>query len=68
VAAASIMARAEFLRSLSELSKLAGEKLLRGAGDNVLNQAKGLVHRLGSSAFGDFAKLHFVTAQKALYA
>jgi ribonuclease HIII len=67
VAAASIAARAEFLRSMDNLSKDAGEKLLRGAGEGVLQQARELVRRLGITAFGNFAKLHFSTAQQALY-
>ncbi|MDR2030221.1 MAG: ribonuclease HIII [Puniceicoccales bacterium] len=67
VAAASIVARAEYLRSMEQLSQTAGETLLRGAGDAVLEQAKGLVHRLGPSALGEFAKLHFTTAQRALF-
>jgi ribonuclease HIII len=67
VAAASIVARAEFLRTIDSLSKLAGEQLLRGAGEAVLQQARGLVRRLGANRFGEFAKLHFSTAQRALF-
>ncbi|MDR3117706.1 MAG: ribonuclease HIII [Puniceicoccales bacterium] len=68
VAAASIVARAEYLRAMARLSQAAGENLLRGASGEVLEQAKGIVRRLGSAAFGDFAKLHFSTAQRALFA
>jgi ribonuclease HIII len=68
VAAASIVARAEFLRAMQRLSETAGEVLLRGAGDQVLEQGKRLVQRLGAGRFGEFAKLHFSTAQRALFA
>ncbi|MDR0428732.1 MAG: ribonuclease HIII [Puniceicoccales bacterium] len=67
VAAASIVARAEYLRSMKELSKNAGEELLRGANSQVLEQAKRLIKRLGVDRLAEFAKLHFSTAQKAIY-
>ncbi|MDR2667997.1 MAG: ribonuclease HIII [Puniceicoccales bacterium] len=67
VAAASIVARAEFLRAMESLSTSAGEKLHRGAGEAVLQQARELVRRLGPNRFGEFAKLHFSTAQRALF-
>ncbi|MDR0351669.1 MAG: ribonuclease HIII [Puniceicoccales bacterium] len=62
VAAASIVARAEYVRQMRELSKLAGEKLHKGAGSKTLEQAKDLVKRFGDDRFGEFAKLHFRTA------
>jgi ribonuclease HIII len=68
VAAASIVARAEFLRAMKNLSEIAGETLLRGAGEAVLEQGKSLIKHLGANRFGEFAKLHFSTAQKALFA
>jgi ribonuclease HIII len=67
VAAASIVARAEYLRAMERLSEAAGEKLLRGASAAVQEQAHGLVRRLGANSFGEFAKLHFSTAQRALF-
>jgi ribonuclease HIII len=67
VAAASIVARAEFLRALKALSENAGETLLRGASNDVLEQAKDLVKKVGADHFGNFAKLHFSTAQRALF-
>ncbi|MDR2663973.1 MAG: ribonuclease HIII [Puniceicoccales bacterium] len=67
VAAASIVARAEFLRAMERLSTAAGEKLLRGAGAAVQEQARSIVRRLGAGCFGEFAKLHFSTAQRALF-
>jgi ribonuclease HIII len=67
VAAASIIARAEFIRALKALSQNAGETLHRGAGNEVLEQAKALAKKVGTDHFGDFAKLHFSTAQQAIF-
>jgi ribonuclease HIII len=67
VAAASIIARAEYLRAMEKLSESAEEELLRGANSQVEDQAKRLVARVGLDKFGDYAKLHFSTAQKAIY-
>jgi ribonuclease HIII len=50
------------------LSAAAGETLLRGANDQVLEQGKILVRKFGINRFGDFAKLHFSTAQRAMFA
>ncbi len=66
VAAASIVARAEFVRQLHELSVQAGEELRRGASNEVKTQAKRLVEKFGPDALGDYAKLHFRTAFEAL--
>jgi len=66
VAAASIVARATFIRQMKKLSDEAGETLLRGASAQTLEQARKLVERLGPERLGDFAKLHFRTAQEAL--
>lgn len=65
VAAASICARAEFVRRMDELSKEAGFKLAKGASKTVKEQAKELVKKFGDARFGDFAKLHFRTAYEA---
>jgi len=66
VAAASIVARAEFVRGLQALGDAAGEPLLKGASGAVKAQAKRLVAKLGAERLGDFAKLHFRTAYEAL--
>jgi ribonuclease HIII len=67
VAAASIIARAEYLRVMEKLSITAGEDLLRGANAQVEAQARRLVTRFGADKLGDYAKLHFSTAQKAIF-
>jgi ribonuclease HIII len=66
VAAASILARAEFIRSMKELSSLAGMPLKFGASRDVKAQAQELILRHGRENFSSFAKMHFKTAQEAL--
>jgi ribonuclease HIII len=68
VAAASVVARAEFVRQMAKLSERAGEKLLKGAGALVKKQAGSIVDRLGAPALRDFAKLHFRTAYEVVEA
>lgn len=62
VAAASIIARAEFVRQMNNLSKLAGEPMLKGASGAVREQAVRIVKAKGFEALADFAKVHFKTA------
>lgn len=62
VAAASILARAEFLRRLERLGEEFGIELPKGAG-NVIPTAKQFVVRHGRERLGQVAKLHFKTTQ-----
>lgn len=66
VAAASIIARAEYVRQMKKLSDLAGETLLKGASAQVKQQAVKLVRDRGADALNQFAKMHFKTATEAL--
>ncbi len=66
VAAASVIARAEFLRQLKKISTEIGEELLKGAGAATKSQGKRLVQQLGPNRLGDFAKLHFRTSYEIL--
>lgn len=66
VAAASIVARAEFQRQMTLLSKRFGARLQKGAGPLVKEQAKEIVARFGARELGSFAKLHFRTAYEVL--
>lgn len=66
VAAASICARAEFVRQMDKLSVQYGEKLLRGASAQVKEQGRELVRKLGAEALGSYAKTHFRTAYEIL--
>jgi len=66
VAAASIVARAEFLRRLQELSSRHGVALPKGASDAVITAGKGFVQKHGAEALGQVAKLHFRTTERVL--
>ncbi len=66
VAAASILARAEFLRRLRALSDEFDMELPKGAGPKVLTAGRKFVQRHGPEALGQVAKLHFKTADKVL--
>lgn len=66
VAAASICARAEFVRQLRKLSTEFGEELKKGAGAGVKKQGEELVKKLGAHRLKDFAKVHFKTAYEIL--
>lgn len=68
VAAASVVARAEFVRQMHELSKKFGGKLQKGAGPLVKEQAVEIIRKFGVRALGDFAKLHFRTAYEVVAA
>jgi ribonuclease HIII len=66
VAAASVLARAEFLLALRELSEKAGIPLHKGAGAPVDAVGLHLVRERGPDVLGEFAKLHFKNTQKIL--
>jgi len=68
VAAASVVARAEFVRQMHQLSKKFGTKLQKGAGPLVKEQAHQIIEKFGARALGDFAKLHFRTAYEVVSA
>ena len=65
VAAASIVARAVYVREMRRLSKEAGMDLLKGANAKVREQAKTIVANLGADMLPRFAKTHFRTAYEA---
>lgn len=65
VAAASVLARARFLRTMDELALLAGEdELPKGGGDGATACAQKIAARLGRQALGDFVKLHFANYRR----
>ncbi len=68
VAAASVVARAEFVRQMHALSKKFGAKLQKGAGPLVKTQAHQIIEKFGVRALGEFAKLHFRTAYEVVAA
>ena len=65
VAAASILARAEFLSRLRKLSEEFGIELPKGA-TNVIGPGKRFVQMHGPAALSQVAKMHFRTAGQVL--
>lgn len=61
VAAASVLARAEFLRKLRRLSEEWKIELPKGAGPPVLDAGKRFIAKHGTENLGSVAKLHFKT-------
>jgi ribonuclease HIII len=64
VAAASIVARAEFLAGLERLSKKAGLPLPKGASASVEEAARRLVQKKGRASLKEFVKVHFKTTSR----
>lgn len=64
VAAASIVARAEFLRHLEALGPVAGRRLPKGASSEVDSAAREIFRRGGRDALARVAKMHFKTTDK----
>ena len=65
VAAASIIARAVYVREMKRLSDEFGETLVKGASGRVLEQAKKIFEEKGADGLKGFAKMHFKTAYEA---
>ncbi|MDD2763621.1 MAG: ribonuclease HIII [Opitutaceae bacterium] len=68
VAAASVVARAEYVRVMKKLSQRFGGPLQKGASGRVKEQAAEIIRKFGAPALGDFAKLHFRTAYEVVAA
>ncbi len=66
VAAASLLARAEFLRRLALLGKEAGRTLPKGASAPVLAAAREIVRLEGADRLRGLAKVHFRTFAQAV--
>lgn len=61
VAAASVLARAQFLRTMDVLAAKAGERSLPRGGGSCATEAAGLLAaKMGKEALKDFVKIHFV--------
>jgi len=67
VAAASLVARAEFLIRLRELSEEVGLALPKGAGPPVLKAGRELVQLHGPAILERVAKMHFKTTEKLIH-
>ena len=68
VAAASVIARAQYVRCMADLSRKFGDTLIKGASALVKKQASDILHKFGPEALGDFAKLHFKTSYEVVSA
>ncbi|OIN66469.1 ribonuclease HIII [Exiguobacterium sp. KRL4] len=66
VAAASILARAIFLKEMDQLSQQAGTEIPKGAGAKVDQVAASLLLRYGPTRLQDWTKFHFANTKKAL--
>lgn len=66
VAAASIIARAEFVIRMDKLSKQYNMTLTKGASSKVIEQGKLFVEKYGENSLQDIAKLHFKTTKQVL--
>ena len=66
VAAASILARSEFVRRMKELGEKHGVTLPKGAGEGVDQVARQLAIAGGAELLGQVAKMHFRNSFKAL--
>lgn len=64
VAAASVVARAAYLRRLKALSRAYGMTLPGGAGAPTLSAGRAFLERHGRDQLGEVAKLHFRTTQQ----
>ncbi len=66
VAAASILARAEFLRRLDQIGRRVGVRLPKGASAAVEAAARALVSSGGAGVLDEVAKVHFKTTQRVV--
>jgi ribonuclease HIII len=67
VAAASIIARATFVRQIEELSQSIGVELPKGASSPmIVTVGREIVAQTGRDVLGKVAKLHFKTTQEIL--
>ena len=64
VAAASIVARRFFLKSLAEMSQQTGEKIPPGASAEVKETARKLLKKIGQQRLSGMVKTHFKTWQE----
>ncbi len=66
IAAASILARAAFLKEMHELSKEVKVELLKGAGGAVDRQAVGIIKSYGFNILNHIAKKKFANTQRII--
>ncbi|MBQ4122160.1 ribonuclease HIII [bacterium] len=66
VAAASILARAEFVKRMDEMAAKYELNFSKGASDKVISQAKIFSEKYSKDRLNEVAKLHFKTAQSII--
>lgn len=64
VAAASVVARAEFVIRMEEMEKYFGMEFSKGASTSVKEQAREFCKKYGKESLNKIAKLHFKTTQE----
>lgn len=64
VAAASIIARAQFLKSISEISTKYGVEIPKGANDKVISAARIISEKYSKSELINTSKIHFKTYEQ----
>src|SRR5699024_6122609 len=64
VAAASIIARASFVKEMEDLSKIVGFSLLKGASPKVDQQIAKIIRTKGKQFLPSVAKVHFANTKK----
>lgn len=67
VAAASVVARAAYIREIEKISELAGTPVPKGSGAEAKKAATEIFRKFGAARFGEFVKLHFKTASEAKF-
>jgi len=66
VAAASIIARAAYIKAMRKLSSSCGMQLCKGSSADARQQAAEIVKKFGAESLKKYAKLHFRTATEAV--
>lgn len=66
VAAASILARAEFVKRMQEFSKRYEINFSKGASSIVIKQAKEYIEKYSKGRLNEIAKMHFKTAKELM--
>ena len=61
VAAASILAREQFLSGINEMSQKYGIQIQKGCSENVLNIAKQIANKYSKNELKNLVKTHFKT-------
>ena len=64
VAAASVLARAEFVKRMQELELKYELQLSKGVSEKVIQQAKNFISKYSFDSLNEIAKMHFKTVNE----